>query len=731
MFARREGGCLRSLAARARGPHHAAVAQTPPIAAKRPTELTRHGNTRTDDYAWLRDPDWRRVMREPAALDGEIRAYLEAENAYAQEVLAPVEDLRLALVAEMKARIKQDDSSVPSADGDYAYYRRYAVGWQHPVFCRRAIVPGAAGTAGTAGAAEEVLLDGDREARDVPYFRVAAAEHSPDHTRLAYAADRTGGEEYGIRVRDLVRGADLADAIERASGDIVWAGDGSVFYYIALDANHRPSRVYRHALGSDPGADPLIHEEADAAFYLSLDRTEDRRFVTITAHSHALTTEVHLIDATDSSANDPSATPRLFARRADGVAYEVSAHDDRFLILTNADGAVDFKIMQAPLDDRASWRDLVPHRPGRLIRRMLVFADHLVRLESENGLPRIVITRLADGEEHDIAFAEEAYELRLVPGYRFDTATLRFAYASPTTPEQVFDYDMNGRTRVLMKQQDVPSGHDPAAYVTRRITATSYDGAQVPITVLHRRDTAIDGSAPLLLYGYGAYGISMPAGFATNRLSLVDRGFVYAIAHIRGGTEKGYQWYFDGKLANKINTFLDFIAAAEALVGAGYTSAGRIAAHGGSAGGMLMGAVANMRPDLFRAIIADVPFVDVLTTMCDAELPLTPPEWSEWGNPIEQSDAYARIQAYSPYDNVIAQPYPHMLVTAGLTDPRVTYWEPAKWVARLRALKTDGNPLVLRTNMEAGHGGAAGRFDKLDEVARAYAFALLAFGMAA
>ena len=731
MFARREGGCLRSLAARARGPHHAAVAQTPPIAAKRPTELTRHGNTRTDDYAWLRDPDWRRVMREPAALDGEIRAYLEAENAYAQEVLAPVEDLRLALVAEMKARIKQDDSSVPSADGDYAYYRRYAVGGQHPVFCRRAIVPGAAGTAGTAGAAEEVLLDGDREARDVPYFRVAAAEHSPDHTRLAYAADRTGGEEYGIRVRDLVRGADLADAIERASGDIVWAGDGSVFYYIALDANHRPSRVYRHALGSDPGADPLIHEEADAAFYLSLDRTEDRRFVTITAHSHALTTEVHLIDATDSSANDPSATPRLFARRADGVAYEVSAHDDRFLILTNADGAVDFKIMQAPLDDRASWRDLVPHRPGRLIRRMLVFADHLVRLERENGLPRIVITRLADGEEHDIAFAEEAYELRLVPGYRFDTATLRFAYASPTTPEQVFDYDMNGRTRVLMKQQDVPSGHDPAAYVTRRITATSYDGAQVPITVLHRRDTAIDGSAPLLLYGYGAYGISMPAGFATNRLSLVDRGFVYAIAHIRGGTEKGYQWYFDGKLANKINTFLDFIAAAEALVGAGYTSAGRIAAHGGSAGGMLMGAVANMRPDLFRAIIADVPFVDVLTTMCDAELPLTPPEWSEWGNPIEQSDAYARIQAYSPYDNVIAQPYPHMLVTAGLTDPRVTYWEPAKWVARLRALKTDGNPLVLRTNMEAGHGGAAGRFDKLDEVARAYAFALLAFGMAA
>ena len=697
------------------------MALKPPIAARRPTELTRHGDTRTDDYAWLRDPDWRRVMREPAALDGEIRAYLEAENAYAHEVLAPVEELRLALVAEMKARIKQDDSTVPAADGDYAYYRRYAVGGQHPVFCRRAVVP---------GAAEEVMLDGDREAQGVPFFRVAAAEHSPDHSLLAYACDRTGGEEYGIRVRDLARGADLADAIERASGDIVWAGDGSLFYYIALDANHRPSRVYRHNLESDPGADPLVHEEADAAFYLGLDRSEDRRFITITAHSHALTTEIHLIDATNSSATDPSASPRLFVPRADGVAYEVSAHGDRFLILTNADGAVDFKIMQAPLDDRANWRELVPHRPGRLIRRMLVFTNHLVRLEREEGTPRIVITRFADRDEHEIAFAEEAYELRVVPGYLFDTATLRFAYSSPTTPEQVFDYDMHARTRVLMKQQEVPSGHDPAAYVTRRLTATGHDGAQVPVTVLHRRDTAIDGTAPLLLYGYGAYGISMPAGFATNRLSLVDRGFVYAIAHIRGGTEKGYQWYFDGKLDNKINTFLDFVAAAEALIADGYTSAGRIAAHGGSAGGLLMGAVANMRPDLFRAIIADVPFVDVLTTMCDAELPLTPPEWSEWGNPIEQSEVYARIKAYSPYDNVIAQSYPRMLVTAGLTDPRVTYWEPAKWVARLRALKTDGNLLVLRTNMEAGHGGAAGRFDKLDEVARAYAFALLAFGMA-
>ncbi len=687
-----------------------------PIAAKRPTEMTRHGDTRVDDYDWLRDADWQRVMREPEALDGEIRAYLEAENAHADSKLAPLQGLRQALVAEMKARIKQDDSTVPAPDGDFAYYRRYAVGGQHPVLCRRASAP---------GAVEEVLLDGDREAENTPFFRVGAAEHSPDHTRLAYAADRTGGEEYGIRVRDVAQGTDMADAIEKASGDIVWAAVGGAFYYTALDANHRPSRVCRHVLGEDQGKDQLVFEETDAAFYLGLDHTEDRRFVTITAGSHALTTEVHLID-------DSGGPPRRFAPRRDGVAYDVSAHRDRFLILTNADGAVDFKIMQAPLDapDRAHWRDLVPHRSGRLIRRMLVFADHLVRLEREDGLPRIVITRFADGDTHDIAFDEEAYELRLLPGYVFETATLRFAYASPTTPEQVYDYDMTARTRVLMKEQEVPSGHNPAAYITRRLIADSHDGAKVPITVLHGRGTAIDGSAPMLLYGYGAYGMSMPAGFSTNRLSLVDRGFVYAIAHIRGGTEKGYQWYFDGKMANKINTFRDFTASAEALVAAGYTRAGRIVAHGGSAGGLLMGAVANMRPDLFRAIVADVPFVDVLTTMCDAELPLTPPEWSEWGNPIEDPEAYARIKAYSPYDNVRAQAYPNMLVTAGLTDPRVTYWEPAKWVARLRALKTDDNLLVLRTNMEAGHGGAAGRFDKLDEVARAYAFALFSFGMA-
>jgi oligopeptidase B len=478
-------------------------------------------------------------------------------------------------------------------------------------------------------------------------------------------------------------------------------------------------------LGTAAAEDILVYQEPDPGFFVGLHKTESRRFVLISSHDHT-TSEVRFIDA-----DRPTEAPRLIAPRQAGVEYDAGDHGETWLIRTNAEDAEDFKIVSAPLDrpGRENWRDWLAHRPGCYLRALLLFRDFVVRLERQDGLPRIVVSQAAGRGEHQIAFDEEVYELGLVPGYVYDTASLRFTYSSMTTPQRVYDYHMAHRTRELRKEQEVPSGHDPAAYVARRLFATSHDGARVPVSVLHAQDMALDGSAPLLLYGYGSYGYAMPAGFATNRLSLVDRGFVYGIAHVRGGTEKGYRWYLDGKLEKKTNTFKDFVAAAEALTAAGYTSRGRIAAHGASAGGLLVGAVANLAPELFKAIVAEVPFVDSLTTMCDAGLPLTPPEWPEWGNPIENQAAYRRIRAYAPYDNVTAQAYPHILATAGLNDPRVTYWEPAKWVAKLRAHKTDDNYVLLKTNMEAGHGGAAGRFDRLEEVALVYAFLLKVFGV--
>lgn len=686
---------------------------------KRAETIIQHGIERIDSYGWLKDADWQTVMKEPEKLEPDIRAYLEAENAHTKGFMGDTEGLQSRLFDEMKGRIKQDDSSVPAADGEWDYYLRYETGGQHPVYCRRK----------SAGQAEEIMLHGDREAEGQSYFRVSGCSHAPDHRLLAYALDLNGSERYEIQIRDLATGDTLPGLIGDARGDLVWGNDGRTLFYTVLDDNHRPWRVMRHKVGGDPKQDALVYEEPDSGFFVSIDKTESRRFVTITAHDHT-TSEVHLIDA-----DVPDSAPQCVHPRERDLEYEVSHHPaadgDTLHILTNGDGAEDFKIVTAPLaaSGRENWRDWHAHRPGCLIRSMLVFKNYFVQLERIDGLPRILISDLNSGEEHAVEFHEEAYELGIQSGYEFDTATVRFTYSSMTTPQLVFDYNMTTRDRLQRKEQEVPSGHDPASYVTRRLFAKSHDGALVPISLLHRKDIALDGSAPLLLYGYGSYGAAMPASFVTNRLSLVDRGFVYAIAHIRGGTEKGYGWYLDGKLDRKRNTFLDFIAAGEHLVSQGYGSAGRIAAHGGSAGGMLVGAVANMRPDLFGAIVGEVPFVDVLTTMSDAELPLTPPEWPEWGNPIEDKAAYEYIASYSPYDNVTAQDYPAILATAGLTDPRVTYWEPAKWVAKLREMDTGGQPILLRTNMDAGHGGAAGRFDRLEEVALSYAFVLKILGM--
>lgn len=696
---------------------------TPPVADRRGHSVERHGRTLADPYAWIRDPDWQQVMREPETLRRDIRDYLEAENAYMETALAPIAKLREDLTAELKARLKKDDASVPAPDGPWAYYRRFVEGGQYPVLCRKS--RDEADAADDAG--EQILLDGNEEAKGQKFFSVHGAAHTADHGLFAYAVDNNGSEYCKIRIKRPENGEILPDVLENAQGDMEWTQDGQTLFYTVLDDNHRPSKVMRHQLGTPAEHDMLVYEETDPGYFLGIGKTESGRFITIDAHDHADTSEVRLIDAAD-----PDAPPTLISARDTGVTYDVSDHGDRLVIRTNIAGAVDFKIAAAPLANPVpkTWRDVVPHKPGRLIRSMILFQDYLVRLEREDALPRIVIRALADDSEHEISFEEEAYELSLMPGYEFATDTLRFAYSSPTTPQRVYDYNMATRERVLRKEQEIPSGHDPAGYVCRRVMAPSHDGVEVPVTILHGRDTPIDGTAPLLLYGYGSYGYAMPAGFSPHVFSLVDRGFVYAIAHIRGGTEGGYQWYLDGKLKKKKNTFLDFIGAAEHLIANHYSSAGNIVAQGRSAGGMLMGAVANMRPDLFKGILGEVPFVDVINTMCDETLPLTPPEWVEWGNPITDADAFHDMAGYCPYTNIADQPYPNVLATGGLTDPRVTYWEPAKWAAKLRHHNTGPNQILLWINMEAGHGGASGRFDRLAEIALSYGFALMVTGKA-
>jgi len=686
------------------------------VAPRRPHPFTSHGITVSDDYAWLKDENWQDVLRDPSILNADIRNYLEAENAYTDSLLGHTADLQKTLVAEMRGRIKEDDSSVPAPDGPFAYFQKFRDGGQHELLGR---MP-------RDGGKTEIILDGDQLAADHDYFKFGGARHSPDHRLEAWSADIKGSEYFSVRVRDWADGKDRDDLVEETDGTVVWSADSRAFFYIRLDDNHRPMQVWRHRLGTPQADDMLVYEEQDAGWFTHIHESASGRFCVIAGGDHE-TSEQRLIDLADLEA-----PPRLVAARETGVQYSIADRGEQLFILTNADGAIDFKIVTAPLasPQRIHWRDLIAHRAGVFIIDIELYAGHLVRLERANALPAVMIRDLDSGDEHAIAFDETAYSLDTMGGYEFDTTNLRFAYSSMTTPSEVYDYDMASRTRRLRKRQEIPSGHDPADYVTTRIMAKSHDGAEVPVSILHRRDLKRDGTAPLLLYGYGSYGMAMPASFSANRLSLVDRGFVYAIAHIRGGSDKGWGWYLDGKRAKKTNSFDDFAASARALIDAGYTGVKRIVGHGGSAGGMLMGAVANRAGELFAGIVAEVPFVDVLNTMLDDSLPLTPPEWPEWGNPIESAADFRTILSYSPYDNVAAKDYPAVLAMGGLTDPRVTYWEPAKWIARLRPTMTGGGPVLLRTNMGAGHGGASGRFNRLDEVAIAYAFALWAVGLA-
>jgi len=683
---------------------------TPPTARRQPKTTEQLGRTRTDDYAWMKDDNWQQVLRDPALLRADVREHLVAENAYTKAMLAPTQALQDQMFEEMKGRIKQDDSSVPAPDGPWDYYIRYDAGAEHPLHARR--------PRGEAGG-EQVLLDEPALAAGKAYFQVGGASHSPDHSLYAWAVDEQGSEYYAIRIQDLATGETLPETIESAYGAFAFSPDSRWLFWIWRDENARPSKVFRRPARGGP--DVLVYEEADEGMFLGVGVAADDSHIIISVGNQE-TTESWLIPAAD-----PTAAPVVAEPRRAGVKYDLDRWTDRWVIRTNDDGAVDFKLVTSTtaFPAKASWTEWVAHAPGRYLTGFAAYAGHLVRAERVNACDQLVVMDRAGGE-HVVAFDEEAYALSLSGGYEYATSLTRFVYESPTTPKQWFDYDMASRARTLRKTQEIPSGHDPARYVARRLFATAKDGEQVPITVLMLRDTPLDGSAPLMLYGYGSYGMAMEPNFSIRNLSLVDRGWIWAVAHIRGGSDKGWGWFLDGRKDKKPNTFTDFIACAEYLAAEGYGRKGRIAAYGGSAGGMLMGAAANLRPDLWGAVIAAVPFVDVLNTMSDVTLPLTPPEWPEWGDPLTDPAAYDLIASYSPYDRVSAQPYPPVLATGGLSDPRVTYWEPQKWVAKLRAHTTGDAPILLKINMEAGHGGASGRFDFLKEIALDYAFAVWA-----
>ncbi|MGI9356375.1 MAG: S9 family peptidase [Rhizobiaceae bacterium] len=685
---------------------------TPPSAEKRTVTTRHHGQELTDDYGWLRAENWQEVMRDPSALPDDIRTYLDAENAYYQALMADTEQLQEELFEEMKGRIKQDDSSVPSPDGAFAYATRYEEGKEYPLFTRQP----------RDGGDETVLFDGPKEAAPHEYFSLGLMSHSPDHAKLAWSVDTNGSEFSHMRIRDVASGADSED-LTRDVGSFEWCADSANFVYVKVDENHRPNKVFAVLPGKES---ELIFEETDPRFYVHLGKSLDGKWLQLHTGQND-EDEVRLLPA-----SDPLADTILISRRRPGHEYSVDMHGDRLFITTNKDGAQNFKMMVADVSapSEENWKELIGHRDDVLLDHSIVFKDWLVRQERENALPRIVVRNLESGEEHTIAFDEEAYSLGIHSGYEFDTDALRFTYSSPATPSQVWDYDMRTRERTLRKEQQIPSGHDPSDYVVRRLHVPAADDELVPLTVLHHKDTKLNGSAPCLLYGYGSYGAGMPASFSTNRLSLVDRGFVYCTAHIRGGDEKGRYWYEQTKKDGKKKTFTDFIAAGKHLAAEGLTREGNIVAMGGSAGGLLMGAVANMASQLFAGVIAQVPFVDVLNTMLDDTLPLTPGEWSQWGNPIESTEEYNIIASYSPYDNVTEQDYPPIFALSGLTDPRVQYWEPSKWVAKLREKTGGKSPILLKTNMGSGHFGKTGRFAYLEEVALIYTFALKAVGKA-
>jgi oligopeptidase B len=674
----------------------------PPVADKRPKTITVHGDSRVDDYFWLNDKD-----------DPHVMAYLKAEDAYADAVMKPTAAFQNALYNEMIGHIKETDDTVPYRRGDYFYYSRTIAGQQYPVYCRkhRSLL-----------ASEEILLDLNEMAKGQAFMALGSYQPSDDGTLLAFSTDHTGYRQYTLQVKNLKTGALLRDRIERVDS-VAWASDDKTILYVTEDAvTKRRDKFFRHAVATDQS--DLVYAEPDELFDIDVARTRDGTIIALQIAAKT-STEVRYLPAAM-----PSRPLKLVVPRSADHEYGIEHHGDLFYIRTNRD-AKNFRVVTAPVDDpsETNWKEFIAHRPDVKIEGIDPFDNHLVLSEWENGLQQIEVMDFRTGTRHQVEFPEPVYAASLGENFVFETARLRYDYQSLVSPSSVFDYDMNTRKATLMKETEVPGGFAKKNYMTERVFATATDGVKIPISLVYRYGVPHDGSAPLLLYGYGSYGVSIPPTFSSNRLPLLDRGMMYAIANIRGGGELGEPWRDAGRMMNKITTFTDFIASAEFLIAQKYTSSKRLIIQGGSAGGMLMGAATNMRPDLFRAVIAQVPFVDILNTMLDATLPLTTSEYVEWGNPNEKP-AYDYMAKYSPYDNVKAQAYPAMLVKVSVNDSQVPYWEGAKLTAKIRALNTGRNPLLLKVNFGAGHGGASGRYDALKETAFNWAFALWQVGIA-
>ena len=675
----------------------------PPKAKKIPHELTIHNNTRIDNYFWLRERE-----------NPEVIEYLKAENKYQDAMLKHTAKLQQKLFKEIVGRIKQSDMSAPYRDNGYYYYRRYEKGKEHPIYCRKK---------GNLDADEEVMLDVNEMAKGYSYYHVAGLQVSENNKFLAFGVDTVSRRKYTIHFKNLETGEIATENIPNTTGGATWANDNQSVFYAVKDSTLRPFKIMKHILGNDPSADVEVYYEHDNTFNPYVFKSKSRKYIFIACYS-TLSTEYRFLDA-----DQPDGEFKIFNPRERDHEYSIEHFEDKFYIVTNWN-AKNFRLMETPLDKTSDfhWKEVIPHRDDVLLQDIEVFKNHLVVSERKNGLRQIRIINQQDKSEHYLDFGEQAYTAYPTTNLEFDTELLRYSYTSMTTPNSTFDYNMITREKKLIKQLEVLGDFDPENYHTERRYATARDGTKIPVSLVYRTGLEKDGNNPLLLYGYGSYGASMDPSFRSERLSLLDRGFVFAIAHIRGGQEMGRQWYEDGKLLKKKNTFTDFIDCAEYLIEENYTNPQKLFAMGGSAGGLLMGAVVNMRPDLFKGVVAAVPWVDVVTTMLDESIPLTTAEYDEWGNP-NIKEYYDYMLSYSPYDNVEAKDYPNMLVTTGLHDSQVQYWEPAKWVAKLRELKTDNNILLLHTDMKAGHGGKSGRFERYKLTAREYAFMLDLLGI--
>ncbi len=677
------------------------IGLTAPNVEAKPKEIVTHNHTRIDNYYWLNDPE-----------NPDVIAYLNAENEYLAQVMAPVKPLQEKLFEEMKGRIKEQDESVPVKDGEYFYYVKYVEGGEYPVYCRKQ---------GSLDAPEEILLDGNEMGKGKKYFSIGGYEITDNDEIIAYGVDTISRRNYTVRFKNLKTGEIYKDQIKNTEGgSYAWAADNKTFFYILRDQKTLLGyQVWRHTLGTDVKTDVLVYEEKDNQYYMGLYRMKSKKYIAIGSDHNGIASEYQLLEA-----SNPMGEFKTFLPRARGHEYEIEHFEDKFYVKTNLDNAFNFKLMEVnehETSNKSKWKTVIEHRPGVYLEGIEVFKNHLVVQEKNQGLSQLRIINHSTKSEHYLNFGEPAYDANIGSNPSFDTDILRYSYTSLTTPNSTFDYDMNAQTKELKKQQTVLGGFDKENYVSERVFVTVRDGVKVPVSIVYHKNTRLDGTAPLLQYSYGSYGYSTDATFGSSRLSLLDRGFVYAIAHIRGGQEMGREWYENGKMFKKMNTFYDFIDCSDFLIKNNYCSPEKLFALGGSAGGLLMGAIINLRPDLYRGVVAAVPFVDVVTTMLDETIPLTTGEFEEWGNPKNQ-DSYEYILSYSPYDNVEAKDYPNLLVTTGLHDSQVQYFEPAKWVAKLRTIKTNNNLLLMHTNMEAGHGGASGRFASLKEVAMEYAF---------